>query len=180
MIQIRETKTDHYNLDLSRVAIGGCSAGGHLSAVIAHVCRDAGVPLVLQILSVPAVDLHVFDPDGAIRVDQPYASYRELAETQPLPLERIKWCYEQFLGSPRPKHLENDWKVSPILAPNFEGLAPALIITADMDILRDEGESYAARMEQAGCDVKLVRFKGATHTFMQLDGMFIVSSPRLI
>ena len=66
--------------------------------------------------------------------------------------------------------LGNEWKVSPILAPNFKGLAPALVLTAEMDPLRDEGEAYARKLKEAGCQVELVRFEGAPHTFMQLDG----------
>ncbi|KAL6246756.1 hypothetical protein RBB50_006063 [Rhinocladiella similis] len=168
---IRDTKAEEYGLDLSRVAIGGASAGGQLSAVIGHVCRDAGIPLALQILAVPVTDLHVFTADGPIREDHPYASYKDLADTQPLSLERMDWFHKQFLGSPRPEHLANEWKVSPILAPNFADLAPALVLTADMDVLRDEGEAYAEKMKQAGCTVELVRFKGAPHTFMQLDAI---------
>jgi acetyl esterase/lipase len=59
--------------------------------------------------------------------------------------------------------------VSPILAPNFENLAPALVITAEMDPLRDEGEVYAEKMNKAGSVADLIRVKGAPHTFMQLD-----------
>ncbi|EXJ85986.1 hypothetical protein A1O1_06355 [Capronia coronata CBS 617.96] len=168
---IRDQKVDEFNLDLSRIAIGGCSAGGHLSAVVAHVCRDAGIPLALQILSVPVTDLHVFSRDGPIRPDQPYPSYNDLADTQPLPRERMEYFHKAFLGTPRPDHLENDWKVSPILAPNFAGLAPALVITAEMDVLRDEGEAYGAKMKEAGCEVDIVRFKRAPHTFMLLDAI---------
>ncbi|KIW84163.1 hypothetical protein Z517_03412 [Fonsecaea pedrosoi CBS 271.37] len=168
---IRSTQKDRYNLDLSRVAVGGCSAGGHLCAVVAQVCRDQGIPLALQILTVPIVDLDVFSPDGSLREDQPYPSYTDLAETQPLPLERMEWFHRQFLGSPRPQHLAREWKVSPIHAPNLKGLAPALVLTAEMDVLRDQGEVYAARMKEAGCEVQIIRFKGAPHTFMQLDAI---------
>jgi len=59
--------------------------------------------------------------------------------------------------------------VSPILAPNFAGLAPALILTAEIDPLRDEGEAYGEKMKKAGSDVEVIRVKGAPHTFMQLD-----------
>ncbi|OAL36305.1 hypothetical protein AYO20_04463 [Fonsecaea nubica] len=170
---IRNTLKETYNLDLSRVVVGGCSAGGHLCAVVAQVCRDQGIPLALQILTVPIVDLDVFSPHGSLREDQPYPSYTDLAETQPLPLERMEWFHRHFLGSPRPRHLARDWKVSPIHAPNLKGLAPALVLTAEMDVLRDQGEAYAARMREAGCEVQIIRFKGAPHTFMQLDGEFL-------
>lgn len=59
--------------------------------------------------------------------------------------------------------------MSPIKARSFEGLAPALVITAELDPLRDEGEAYAVKMKEAGCEVEAVRIKGAPHIFMQLD-----------
>jgi acetyl esterase/lipase len=59
--------------------------------------------------------------------------------------------------------------VSPILATKFAGLAPALIFTAEMDPLRDEGEAYGEKMKKAGSDAEVIRVKGAPHTFMQMD-----------
>ena len=59
--------------------------------------------------------------------------------------------------------------MSPILAPNFSGLAPALVIAAEMDPLRDEGEAYGKKMKEAGSDAEVIRVKGAPHTFMQMD-----------
>ncbi|KAH8807259.1 putative esterase [Xylogone sp. PMI_703] len=168
---IRNEKKEEFGLDLSRVAIGGGSAGGHLSAVVAHVCRDQNIPLALQILLVPVIDLHVFTPDGELRPDVPYSSYIELAETQPLPLERMIYFHKSFLGCPRPAALEHEWKVSPILAPSFKNLAPALVITAEMDVLRDEGTLYAQKLKEAGCQVELVEFAGAPHTFAKLDAI---------
>ena len=169
MSQIREHKKSEFNLDLSRVAVGGCSAGGHLSAVIAHMCRDAKIPLAFQLLSVPVCDLHVFTPTGELRSDQPYESYRECFSTQPLPAERMRYFHDKFLGSPRPKKYDDDWRVSPMLAKNFSGLAPALVITAEMDLLRDEGEEYGRRLKHAGGKVEMHRIKGAPHLVMQLD-----------
>jgi acetyl esterase/lipase len=169
-LQIRTTLKDEFNIDLSRIAVGGCSAGGHLSAVVAHVCRNGNIPLALQVLAVPATDLHVFTPEGKLRPDCPYESYRDMAYTQPLPQERMRWFHKAFLGNPRPAELDNDWKVSPILATDFKNLAPALVLVAGMDPLRDEGEAYGAKMKEAGCQVEIVLFEGAPHTFMQLDG----------
>ncbi|SPO06848.1 related to esterase [Cephalotrichum gorgonifer] len=168
---VRDTKAAELNLDLDKVAIGGCSSGGHLAAVTAHRCRDADIPLAFQLLGIPVCDLHVFTPMGELRPDCPYESYREMYHSQPLPAERMMWFHKKFLGCPRPKELDDDWKVSPIRAPSFEGLAPALIVTAEMDVVRDEGEAYGRKMREAGCEAEVIRVGGAPHAFMQMDGI---------
>ncbi|RDW69291.1 hypothetical protein BP6252_08311 [Coleophoma cylindrospora] len=165
---VRDHK-DEFNIDVNRIAIGGASAGGHLSAVVAHFCRDAGIPLAFQVLAVPVCDLHVFTPEGALRPDQPYESYREMYYTQPLPAERMAYFHNKFLGDPRPASLDDDWKVSPIKAPNFKDLAPAIVITAEMDPLRDEGEAYGKKMNEAGSKAEIIRVPGVPHVFMQMD-----------
>ncbi|KAG4434569.1 hypothetical protein IFR05_009955 [Cadophora sp. M221] len=168
---IRDHKKSEFNLDLSRLAIGGVSAGGHLSAIVALMCRDASIPLAFQLLAVPVCDLHIFAPDGTLLPSQPYASYRDLANTQPLPLERMSYFHRHFLGNPRPKELDDDWKVSPMRASRFEGLAKTLVVTAEMDVLKDEGVAYAKKMRDAGVDVEEVQIKGAPHIVMQMDGI---------
>lgn len=107
-MQIR-TKASEYNLDTDRMAVGGASAGGHLSAVIAHLCRDADVPLRLQILTVPVCDLHnVFTPAGEFdRKNCPYDSYREMEFTPALPMARMAYFHRQFLGVPRPSRSDD-------------------------------------------------------------------------
>jgi len=166
---ILEKKTQEFNLDPTRFAVGGVSAGGHLSAIIAHICRDESILLAFQLLAVPVCDLHVFSPTGELLDDQPYESYRENRDTVPLPMERMSYFHKHFLGCPRPKALDDDWKVSPIKAKRFDGLAPALIITAEMDPLRDEGEAYGEKMIEAGSKATILRVKGVPHTFMQMD-----------
>lgn len=92
------------NLDPGRFAIGGASAGGHLAAVLSHLCRDAQIPLRLQILTVPVCDLHsVFTPDGQFdRENCPYESYREMEFAPALPAARMAYFHRHFLGVPRP------------------------------------------------------------------------------
>ncbi|KAH2047213.1 hypothetical protein KXV43_005156 [Aspergillus fumigatus] len=170
---IRLKKADEFNIDPDRMAIGGVSAGGQLSAVLAHLCRDGNIPLRLQLLTVPACDLHsVFTSDGQFdRENCPYESYREMEFTPALPAARMAYFHRHFLGNPRPPRSEEDWKISPMLAPNFENLAPALVHTAEMDPLRDEGEVYAAKLKDAGVRVELIRAVGAPHIFPLLDGI---------
>lgn len=135
------------------------------------MARDAGISLALQLLNVPVCDLSIFAADGTLLPDQPYASYRELADTQPLPLERMTYFHQHFLGNPRPEELAKDWRVSPMLAERFEGLARAIVVVAEMDVLKDEGKAYAAKMRNAGIQVELVEIRGACHIVSQMDGI---------
>ena len=107
-----EKKTQEFNLDPTRFAAGGCSAGGHLSAIVAHLCRDESISLAFQLLTVPVCDLHVFSPTGELLDNQPYESYRENRDTVPLPMERMSYFHKHFLGCPRPQVLDD---VSPTI-----------------------------------------------------------------
>ncbi|KAL3427201.1 hypothetical protein PVAG01_00710 [Phlyctema vagabunda] len=159
---------EEFSIDLNRLAIGGCSAGGHLSAVTAISSRDAGIPVLLQILSMPICDLHVFSPTtSTLLPDQSYDSYREMYYSQPLPAERVAYFHKHFLGGK--SYEDGEWKVSPIRLRDFQGLAPALLITAEMDPLRDEGEAYGKKLKDAGVTVEMHQIKGAPHTVMQMD-----------
>jgi acetyl esterase/lipase len=164
-----------------------------MAAVLAHFCRDAGIPLRLQILTVPICDLHsTFTAEGQFdRTGSPYDSYREMEFTAALPAARMAYFHRHYLGVPRPapsedvsigqcypltgelnltNHLQ-DWKISPILAPNFANLAPALVSTAELDPLCDEGELYASKLKSAGNRVEINLFRRVPHTFAALDGI---------
>ncbi|KNG89262.1 esterase [Aspergillus nomiae NRRL 13137] len=170
---IRREKLDELNLDPMRFAVGGVSAGGHISAVVAHLCRDNQIPLRLQVLCVPICDLHnVFTPDGNFDSEScPYESYREMQFSAGMTQHRMQHCYRQFVGHLGQQRQPDDWRISPILAPSFVDLAPALVYTAEMDPLRDEGEAYVAKLEAAGCRVRFKRVLGAPHSFAVLDGI---------
>ncbi|KAK7533476.1 esterase [Phyllosticta citricarpa] len=168
---MRQQKSEEYKLDLDRVAVGGASAGGHLAAVVGLKCRDAGIPLAFQVLHVPVCDMHVFTPNGELREDCSYPSYKELWETVALSGERMTYFHNHFLGNPRPKEFENEWEISPIRHPNLAGLAAAFIATAEMDPLRDEGEAYGKKLREAGNQVEVWRAPGVPHTFGILGGV---------
>ncbi|KAL1970321.1 hypothetical protein VTN77DRAFT_5481 [Rasamsonia byssochlamydoides] len=154
-------KAKEFNLDPKRLAVGEISAGGHLAAVVGQLCRNANIPLAFQLLCVPVCDLHsVFTPEGEFdRENCPYESYQEMEFTPALPTARMAYFHRHFLGNPRPSKSENNWKISPNLSTDFSNLAPALIFTAELDPLRDEGRS------------KLIRVPGVPHTFAHLDGI---------
>jgi acetyl esterase len=138
--------------------VGGDSAGGNLATVVAMRCRDAGGPaLAAQLLIYPVTDVSSFET----------GSHRELGEGYFLTRAAMEWFTGHYLVSADQKrHPE----ASPLLAPNLSGLPPALVITAEFDPLRDEGEAYAQRLQQAGVPVTISRYPGMIHGFVSMRG----------
>jgi acetyl esterase len=138
--------------DGARVAIGGDSAGGNLTAVVAQLARDRKGPTFrFQLLVYPATD---------VAYDTP--SYRENATGYFLELDAMRWFYDHYLRSDADRA---DPRASPLRAADLHGLPPALVITAEFDPLRDEGEAYAARLREADVPVTLTRYHGMIHGF---------------
>ncbi|MHB1853745.1 MAG: alpha/beta hydrolase [Acidimicrobiales bacterium] len=137
-------------LDAGRLAVGGDSAGGNLAAVVSLLARDAGGPPIrYQLLVYPATD-------G--RLQWPSLSENGLGYF--MTSEDVEWFYRQYAPPDR-----EDWRMSPLLAPDHHGLPPALVITAEFDPIRDEGEAYATTLRSAGVDTELIRFDGMIHGF---------------
>jgi acetyl esterase len=144
--------------DSSRLAVCGDSAGGNLSAVSCLLARDAGGPdVAFQALIYPTTDAR-----GG------YPSIVENGEGLFLSADTMLWFYEQYGRSDEDK---SDWRASPILAEDLSNLPPALIITAEYDPLRDEGEAYGEALRAAGNTVTVKRYDGMTHVFVQLAAM---------
>jgi acetyl esterase len=139
-------------LDPARLAVGGDSAGGCLAAVAAQLCRERGGPaLRFQLLVYPVTDC---------RFDTP--SYRENAEGYLLTRSLMQWFWNHYLQDPA----EGESPLaSPLRAEKLDGLPPALVLTAEYDPLRDEGEAYARRLERAGVPTTLTRYDGMFHGF---------------
>ncbi len=138
--------------DASRIAVGGDSAGGNLAAVTALLARDRSGPrLVHQLLVYPVADC-AFDT----------ASYRENAEGFFLTREMMRWFWHHYLE--KPEHAADPY-ASPLRAATLVGVAPATVITAEYDPLRDEGEAYAERLRDAGVSTSLTRYDGVIHGF---------------
>jgi len=143
-------------VDASRLAVGGDSAGGDLATVVALMARDAGGPLLrYQVLIYPVTDLSVDQPSPNDGVG--YGLTRDL----------MRWYAVQY--APAREH-RLDWRASPLLAPSLQRLPPALVITAAVDPLRDEGDAYARRMEEAGVAVDSVCLGGMVHGFLTMGG----------
>jgi acetyl esterase len=143
------------SVDGARIAVGGDSAGGNLAAVVALLGRDRGGPEIAhQLLIYPITD-HAFDTD----------SYRDNAEGYMLTREMMEWFWGHYL--PRPEQGE-DHRASPLRVKDLSGVAPASVITAEFDPLRDEGEAYAQRLIAAGVPTRLTRYDGVFHGFFAM------------
>ncbi len=136
--------------DPARVAIGGDSAGGNLTAVV--TLHDPG--FVFQLLVYPAVEVEYESP-----------SMLENGSGYFLTLDALRWFYGHYLGDADP----GQWQVSPLLAPDCAGLPPALVITAEFDPLRDQGMSYAKRLADAGVPVDARVYDGVFHGFFGMQ-----------
>jgi len=146
------------NVDASRLAVGGDSAGGNLATVVALMARESGGPAIrFQALVYPVTD-HDFGTK----------SYSENADGYLLTKDAMVWFWGHYLNN------ESDGaslKASPLRAPSLAGLPPALVITAEFDPLRDEGEAYAAKLKAAGVNVSAKRYDGQIHGFYANPGI---------
>jgi acetyl esterase len=142
-----------------RLAVCGDSAGGNLSAVVALMARDRGGPtLAAQILVYPATDLTCDAPSHVTNGTGYF-----------LDAEMMAWFIGHYVRSAADK---TEPYGSPLRARDLSGLPPAVVITAEFDPLRDEGESYARRLREAGVPVELKRYDGMIHGFFSMDALF--------
>lgn len=144
--------------DARTIFVVGDSAGGNMAAVTTLRVRDEGGPaLAGQVLIYPVTDYHT----------PPTASYLENAHAKRLTRRRMIWFWRQYLSDPA--EALNPY-AAPLRASRFDGLPQALILTAEHDPLRDEGENYAAALEEAGVPTQTVRYPGRYHGFLGLEG----------
>lgn len=140
-------------IDPARIAIGGESAGGNLAAVVAMMSRDrGGPPLVLQVLEVPVTDMS--------RQSDEHPSLERYGVGHGLDRAAIQAFQDDYLPGAVDRSAAY---VSPLRADDLAGLPPAHVITAELDPLRDSGEAYARRLQEAGVRTTVHRFKGHTH-----------------
>ena len=142
--------------DPRRIAVGGDSAGGNLAAVAALMARDAGGPGIrLQVLVYPVAD-YACDTE----------SYRTYAEGYGmLEAQSMRWFRDHYL---RGEADWLDWRAAPLRAADLSGVAPALVLTAQCDVLHDEGEAYAQRLRTAEVEVKHRDCEGMIHGFFTM------------
>src|SRR2546428_3828962 len=147
-----------HGLDAGRLAVAGDCVGGNMATVLTLLSRERGEPDIrLQVLFYPVTDA-AFDTE----------SYHQFAEGYHLRRDTMMWCWEQYTRHPGER---SEITASPLRASieQLQGLPPALIITAEADVLRDEGEAYASKLRQAGGRVTAGRVPGTTHHLLILN-----------
>ena len=141
-------------IDTRRLAVGGDSAGGTLAAVCAVLAQQASLPLALQLLFYPGCAAH-----------QDTLSHRRYATGFVLEEAQISWFFDLYVRSRADR---DDWRFSPLNAPDVDGVAPAWVGLAECDPLVDEGLAYADKLRAAGVQVDLEIYRGVTHEFIKM------------
>ncbi len=148
-----QNQADAIKVDGSRIAVAGDSAGGNLAAAVSIKARDEGTGgISFQLLIYPVTDFSFETP-----------SYTENAEGYLLTMEGMRWFWDHYIG--HDESLGKHPMASPLQADNLSDLPPALVMTAEFDPLRDEGEAYAKRLNEAGVKADVQRYDGLVHGF---------------
>jgi acetyl esterase len=148
----------NHGMDSSNITVAGDSVGGNMSAAITLMTKERKGPAIRkQLLFYPVTDAS-FDTE----------SYKEFATGYFLRRDGMKWFWEQYTSDPQQRA---EITASPLRATTeqLKGLPEALVITAEADVLRDEGEAYANKLREAGVKVTAVRFQGIIHDFVMLN-----------
>ncbi|MEU4652981.1 alpha/beta hydrolase [Streptomyces sp. NPDC023723] len=148
------------NLDGTRLAVAGDSVGGNMTAALTLMAKERGdVSLVQQVLFYPVTDASFDTP-----------SYHQFAEGYFLRRDGMQWFWDQYTTDAAERA---QITASPLRATTEQltGLPPALVITGEADVLRDEGEAYANKLREAGVAVTAVRYQGIIHDFVMLNAL---------
>ncbi len=151
---------DEINVDGKNLAVVGNSVGGNMTAVTVLMAKEKGGPEIkLQILMWAIVD-----------ADFETESYQQFGAERFLTTPLMKWMYDMYIPDPEKR---KDIHASPLQATieQLQGLPPALVITGESDVLRDEGEAYGRKLDEAGVKVTTVRYNGMIHDFGLLNGL---------
>ncbi|PTB69007.1 alpha/beta-hydrolase, partial [Trichoderma citrinoviride] len=168
---IREHGAARFNVLPDSISVGGVSAGGAIALAVAHLARDAGIPLRLVAVCAPVIDdLSQY----ASAADSPFPSMQENEFAPTLNWARLTWFDKLKRSSVPDEPAAKErvgWFLNLLKAPNFKGLPPTVVYTASADPLRDEGERYAQLLIENGVEVTQRRFFGVPHPFMHMDAV---------
>ena len=156
-----------HGLDPARIAVAGDSVGGNMTAAVTFIAKERGGPAIQsQLLFYPVTDAAFETP-----------SYHQFAEGYFLRRDAMMWFWDQYTTDPEQR---NEITASPLRASleQLQGLPSALIITAEADVLRDEGEAYANKLREAGVRVTATRFQGIIHDFVMLNALADTAAAR--
>jgi acetyl esterase len=159
LVWVRDHGAEH-ELDPDRIAVAGDSVGGNMTAAVTLLAKEhGGPPILAQLLYYPVTDAS-FDT----------GSYHQFAEGYWLRRDAMQWFWDQYTTDPAQR---DEITASPLRATLDElaGLPPALVVNGEADVLRDEGEAYAARLRSAGVPVTAVRYQGAIHDFVMVNSL---------
>jgi len=147
-----------FAVDPARIAVGGDSSGANLATVACLIARDRGGPkIAFQLLVYPVTDY-----------DDNRPSVQEFAQGYFLTKPMLDYFWGHYLARPEDGRHPH---ASPMKAESLAGLPPAMVITAECDPIRDQGEAYAQRLRESGVPVSLKRYEGAIHVFFNLAGV---------
>lgn len=153
-----ENNAAQLGVDANRLAVGGDSAGGALSAIAAQVAKETGKPkLLFQLLMFPVT-----------QIGNETVSLREFAEGYFLERATLDWFYESYLP---PDADKSDPRISPLNAKDLSGVPPAYVMLGGHDPLHDEGLQYAEKLRAAGVSVTVADYPDMVHTFIYFEGM---------
>lgn len=168
-------RPDEFDVNTNVITFGGVSAGGNIALALNHLTRDAGIRIKAVIVGTPTIaDISKYSTPE----DAPFASLKEMEFAPLLNWARLKWFdtlkWDSLVKDDPAKRVEQEadvgWFKDIMEAPTFEFLAElTVIMTAECDPLRDEGEAYGRRLTEAGNKVIIKRFQGVPHPFQHMD-----------
>jgi len=156
-----------YGMDSKKIIVAGDSVGGNMTAAVAILAKERGGPKIAkQLMFYPVTDASFDTP-----------SYKQFAEGYYLRRDVMKWFWDQYTTDPKQRA---QITASPLRATTrqLQGLPPAMIITGQADVLRDEGEAYANKLRQAGVRVAQARMQGTIHDFVMLNSLADTAATR--
>jgi len=151
---LEKAQDPSYGIDPHRIALGGDSAGGNLAAAACIALKENAIAPCFQLLIYPATDMLCT-----------HASHVKRGKGYLLTKQAIEWFRGNYMPDPQ---TYTDWRASPLLASNHEGLAPAMVLLAGFDPLHDEGLAYANKLTQSGVPVQVLNFERQIHGFITM------------